>query len=118
MFNETLTYSDGTNDHAYSTVVTGDYKRVRRVPDTELDTPELLTISHDVNSKTNVSRSLVKFEKVLENEAGVKGTISIHKVITIPREIAVLADVTALEAQMAAMMAVSGNLEKLVNLES
>jgi hypothetical protein len=118
MFNETLTYNDGTDDHVYSTVITGDYKRVRRVADTELDRPELLTISHQVNEKTNISRSLVKFDTVVETAGGVKGNIRAHVVLEIPREVAVLADVTKVVAQLTAFLGVAGNVDKLINLES
>lgn len=118
MFNETLTYSDGSANHAYSTVITGDYRRVRQVPGTAFDKPENLTIQHTLDEKNSISRSLVKFSTVVEDAAGKKGEVIAHLVITVPREVAVLADVTKVFNQLHAFNGVAGNLEKLVNLES
>jgi hypothetical protein len=118
MFNETLTLNDGAADQVYSTVVTGDYKRIRRVPSSDLNTPKLLTISHQLLEQGNLSRSLVRLDRTIEDAAGVRGVVSLQYVIVIPRNLAVEADVQKLVTQGAAFWATSGYVGKIVNLES
>jgi len=116
MFNEQLTLSDGSANHAYSTVVTGDYKRIRRVPSTDLNAPELFTISHQLNG--DVSRSLLRFDTTIEGTAGELGVISVQRVISIPRNLATPELVKKVWAQSIAFEQTAGYQDKVINLES
>lgn len=119
MFNETLTLSDGTSNHAYSTISTGALSRLRRVSETDLNTPETLEIKHEQNDKTNVSRSLVKFStRVVNATTGKAADVIVHAVLTVPRDVATATDVTKVVNQFNAFMATSGYVDKLINMES
>lgn len=119
MFTEELTIADAVPaNHVYSVVVSGDYKRVRRVASSNLDTPELLTISHQVGKNQETSRSLVRFDTSVEDAGGVNGVISVQLVVSIPRTIADPTAVKNVIKQLQNFLAASGYQDKLINLES
>jgi len=119
MFTEELTLADAVPaNHVYSTVVTGDYRRVRRVANATLDDPELLTISHQLSKDGTQSRSLVRFDTTVEDAAGTRGVISVQLVVVILRQ---QADPTAVKnvlKQLQNFLSASGYQDKIVNLES
>jgi hypothetical protein len=119
MFTEELTLADATPaNHVYSTVITGDYRRVRRVASTNLDDPELLTISHQLNKDGTQSRSLVRFDTTVEDAAGTRGVVSVQLVVVIPRQQADPTDVKHVIKQLQNFLSASGYQDKLINLES
>ena len=120
MFTEELTIADAVPaNHVYSVVISGDYKRVRRVASSNLDTPELLTISHQVDKNQENSRSLVRFDSSVENPTTLeKGVVSAQFVLVIPRKIADPTAVKNVIKQLQNFLAASGYQDKLINLES
>lgn len=118
MFTETLTLTDGTVNHAYGVVSQGDYKRIRKTPITDvLDNDELLTISHEVDTKKGITRSRIGFDTDVEDAAGNEGRIRIYTVYEIPNNVAVLADVTKVANQHRALLATSGFDAKIAGKE-
>lgn len=118
MFTETLTLSDGSANHAYGVVSTGDYKRIRKTPIVDaLDNDELLTISHETDTKRGITRSKIGFDSDVEDAAGNEGKIRIYTVYEIPTNVALLADVTKVANQHRALLATSGFDGKIAGKE-
>lgn len=127
MFNESLTLvGTGPANHVYSTVDVGPYKRVRREANSDLNTPQLLTISHQVSKDGNKSFTLVRLDKSVEVDEK-RGNIAVKLMIEVPRDVAVVADVGdavnrlvsfIYDESLADPVSDFNALGKLVNLES
>lgn len=115
-FATALTVNDGVGDHVFDTVKNGDYEVVRRDASAPLDQESIMRIAHD--RKTDVVRSVVRFERVVEDANGVQGKLFAQLTLGVPVKIAVLLDVQKAYDSLRLFMTTAGVRDKLINLES
>jgi hypothetical protein len=111
--------SDGTDNHVYDVVAIGSYNCVRREAGAALDQPATLTVSHQhtgsgLSSKT---RSLVRFDRVVEDGDGNQATQSAYLVVETPTKISSDASIKKTITELTSFLAISGYVDKLLNEE-
>lgn len=110
---------DGTDNHVYDVVEIGSYRCVRREAGAPLDQPATLTVSHQhtgsgINTKT---RSLVRFDRTVEDGDGNQATQSAYLVVETPTKISNDASIKKTITELTSFLAISGYVDKLLNEE-
>lgn len=88
--NTTANLSDGTDNHVYDLREIGKRQSIRQESAAPNDQPATLTISHqDVGAgNSQIRQSLLRFDRVVENEQGLQGVSSAYLVVRNPIKIA------------------------------
>jgi hypothetical protein len=82
-----------------------------------LDVPHTLTIKHQTSKTGQVGqerRTLVRFDRRVENEQGEQGTLSVYQVIVIPEKIATAAQVEGELELMREFLKSDGFIDKII----
>lgn len=119
-FADDVVLNDGTSNFTYSMVSLVAGKSIRKDASQDLNTPGILTISHQVNGTGSaaVARRMVRVDKTIEDgSSGDIATISAHIVLTVPNNVITKADVTAEVTKLTGFLGGAGNLDKLLNGE-
>lgn len=110
---DSLTLSDGTTNHVYDIVSTGEFKKQRKNFSAALDKPELLLTSNQLDPKTNILRSLLRLDTTVSDAGGEYGSIKGSFVMEVPLNVATDADVQKVRAQFVAALS-SGNVTAML----
>jgi len=91
----------------------------RRVAGLDLDTPKVLSVSHEQVKSTKVRRHLVRFDSTVQDgtDPTIMGTISVYAVLVVPPVVASEALVAAEVRKLSNFLCASGNITKLLNEE-
>lgn len=116
---DTANITDGTDNHVYSIVSIEPYKSIRREAAAGNDQPALLTISHQRTGTglTSRTRSLVRFDRTVEDADGNQATQSAYLVLEVPTKITSDASIGKTLNELVAFLAVSGYTGKILNEE-
>lgn len=118
MFDNNVTVSDGTDNHTYGLTEVGTRKSTRSETAAPLDVPANLRISHEsVGSGINLrQRSLVAFDRVVEDGNGEQGVIKCQLVLDIPVKVAESTEVTKTSKELLNFLTAStyANLAKVI----
>jgi hypothetical protein len=108
-----------TNQVTYDLTVMNGPSSIRRVAGLDLDTPKVLTISHETVAKTGVKRHLVRFDHTFQDatDPTIVGTISFYVNVIVPPVVATFALVEDMAATLQNFLSTSGNLAKILNEE-
>jgi hypothetical protein len=108
-----------TNEVTYDLSARSSASGSYRVAGLDLDTPQVLTVSHEKVKNTGVRRHLVRFDSVQQDgtDPNILGTISAYVVIAVPPVVATEALVEAEVAKLVNFLSTSGHLTKLLNEE-
>lgn len=121
MYPNPIPVSDGTSTINFDYKGSSEDQSKYQVNDsTNLDQPHSITIKHtktQVNSVNQTRRTLVRFDKVVEDGQGNQGTLSAYLVVVIPEKITDVDTVGAEINLMKNFLAASGYITKIVNAE-
>jgi hypothetical protein len=86
----------------------------------DLDKPHTIAIKHSVSNvgkPTQVRRSVVRVDQVVEDASGTQGTLSVYVVAVVPEKVATTAQLTAGLTLMKSFLSASGYIGKVVAAE-
>jgi hypothetical protein len=122
MLDNNVTVSDGTSDHIYGLTETGVKRSVRSETAAALAVPANLRIQHEILAAGTINqrqRSLVSFDRVVDDALGNYGTIRCNFTLDIPEKIATSAEVVLTAKEMILFLNGTSyaNLTKIINGE-
>lgn len=111
--------NDGAADQDFDLSSINANGSIRRDITASLDQPHTLTIRHETVGSGNAEtrRSNVKFDKIVENDDGVQGKLTVSLTVTAPTKVATVAQITKEITLMKSFLAAAGYIDKLAVAE-
>lgn len=103
---------DVTFDFRGSTIDASQYRDVAAT----LDLEHGLSIRHQVTNKgsnTQTRNSVIRFDRIVENEQGVQGTLSVYLVVRTPEKVATMAQLTEQLTLMQSFLNEAGFIDRI-----
>lgn len=117
--NTTAAINDGSADHFYDLRIVGNNKSVRVESAAPVDQPANVTISHATTGSglKTTRRSVVRFDRVVEDALGNQGTMSAYLVVSTPEKVVPAGQAGKTVAELLAFLGTSTYKSQFLNGE-